>query len=118
LNGKIFLMNLNKNKVFRFKVLWSKTSIGVAVNQQHKENLDSPLTSFYFWPREDGWKLLKAELDSKPWMAEKAKNDILNDYTHILTFWLKNLDESLSLQNLKKHPLNIRIDFLGVNNFN
>lgn len=110
-------MKLKQKKVFRFKILWSKTSIGVAVNQQHKNKFDSPLTSFYFWPREDGWKLLKAELDSKPWMTEDSKNEILNGYTRILNFWLENLKGSFDIQRLENHNLSLLVDFLGVNTF-
>ena len=112
------IKNLETNQSFLFKVLWSKSFIGIAINEQQKANLSIPLTSFYFWPREDGWKLLKAELDSKPWMTEKSKTKILNDYTLLLNFWLKNLDKNLEIQNLKNHNLNLKVDFLGINGLN
>jgi 30S ribosomal protein 3 len=112
------MKNLETNKAFLFKVLWSKSFIGIAVNEQQKENLSIPLTSFYFWPREDGWKLLKAELDSKPWMTETSKTEILNDYTLILNFWSKNLDKNLEIHRLKRHGLNFEMDFLGINVLN
>lgn len=106
------------HKVFLFKVLWSKTSIGVAINQKDQNSFDTPLTSFYFWPREDGWKLLKAELDSKPWMTKQLKDEILNNYTHVLSFWLKNVNQRFEALQLRKGDLNLKIDFLGVQTFN
>ena len=92
------MTNLPQTNKFVFKILWSTSWVGVAVDEVDSKNYRTPLTAFYFWPREDGWKLLKAELDSKPWMTEKSKTKILNDYTLLLNFWLKNLDKNLEIQ--------------------
>lgn len=107
--------DLENNMPYLFKVLWSKNCIGIAINEKDSNNTNIPLTGFYFWPREDGWKLLKAELDSKPWMGKNAKKDILNSYTQIVHFWLKNIDQSVSIEGLKKHKLGIHLDILGIN---
>ena len=104
----------NQSK-YLFKVLWSKTYIGIAINEKHKENLDIPLTTFYFWPREEGWELLKAELDSKPWINEKSKIEILNGYTVILNFWLKTIYKTTNTKKLDTKSLPLNIDLLGMN---
>ena len=51
-------------------------------------------------------------------MTEKSKTKILNDYTLLLNFWLKNLDKNLEIQNLKNQNLNLKVDFLGINGLN
>ena len=112
-------MKQSKNQSkYLFKVLWSKTYIGIAINEKHKENFDVPLTTFYFWPREEGWKLLKAELDSKPWIDEKSKIEILNGYTLILNFWLNTIYKATKTKkpNTKSLPLNI--DIIALNTLN
>lgn len=98
-----------------FKVLWSKTYIGIAINEKHKENLDVPLTTFYFWPQEEGWELLKAELDSKPWISEKSKIEILNGYTVILNFWLKTIYKTTKTKKPNTKSLSLNIHILGMN---
>ncbi len=105
-----------KRNEYLFKILWSKSYIGVAINNIKNKELTTPLTTFYFWPREDGWKLLKAELDSKPWMTEESKFEILNAYTLIIKYWLENIkNKSLSNQKLALQNLNLNFDFLGMN---
>ena len=91
--------NLELNNQFIFKILWSNSCIGIAVDQLEEKNLSTPLTSFYFWPREDGWKLLKSELDSKPWMSQKVKKELLNSYTFIVNLWLNNLNNKVKIEN-------------------
>lgn len=104
-----------KKENFVFKILWSNTCIGVGVDQKNKEDFDIPLTSFYFWPREDGWKLLKSELDSKPWMTIKVKKELLNAYTSIINFWLENQNKKMKIENIEKHTLNLEIKLLAKN---
>lgn len=96
-------------QTYSFKLLWSKSCIGIAVDHQYTKNLSTPLTSFYFWPREDGWKLLKDELKSKPWMEEKKSIEILNAYREIVIFWLTNVEKNMSWENLDKPPLDLKI---------
>ena len=110
------MKTLKANKKYLFKILWSKTYIGIAIDEQYKKNCTIPLTVFYYWPQEDGWKLLKAELDSKPWMIEKDKQEILNSYTVIVNYWLVNVNKNITIQNAEIPDLNFNI--LGINSIN
>lgn len=101
---------------YLFKVLWSKTYIGIAINKVYQKDFNVPLTVFYFWPQEDGWKLLKAELDSKPWMNEKSKQEILNGYTLIINYWLENVNKNINIQDAKIP--NLKVDILAINSIN
>ena len=78
-----------------FKVIWTKSFIAIAVDKCYKSK-KIPLTTFYFWPREDGWKLLEKELESKPWIPEKDKISILNDYTNLINAWINRLNGNLN----------------------
>jgi 30S ribosomal protein 3 len=98
-----------EKKTYHFKVLWSQTYIGIAINI----NENTPLTTYYFWPREDGWALLKKELDSKPWIVETSKIEILNGYTVLINYWIKNSNKRLNILNKKKSFFNFEI--LGIN---
>nr|YP_009397122.1 Plastid-specifi c 30S ribosomal protein 3 [Spyridia filamentosa]ARW66308.1 Plastid-specifi c 30S ribosomal protein 3 [Spyridia filamentosa] len=71
---------------FTFKVLWLDNNVAIAVDHIIGDNT-SPLTSYFFWPRNDAWEQLRSELDSKPWIAEVQKIDLLNKATEIINFW-------------------------------
>ena len=103
-----------KNK-YLFKILWSQTYIAIAINEVYEKNYDIPLTTFYFWPREDGWKLLKSELDSKPWLLEKSKLEILNGYTVLINYWLKNINQKTNILRQTIKYLNLNLDILAIN---
>jgi hypothetical protein len=75
---------------FYYRVIWSGFCIGIAIDKKLKNNLKIPITSFYFWPRVNGWKLLKHELDLKPWLLEEERVKILNGYTKIILTWKNN----------------------------
>lgn len=109
---------LNKQSKYLFKVLWSKTYVGIAINEIHEDNYNIPLTTFYFWPREDGWKLLKAELDSKPWMEDKSKLEILNGFTVIINYWLQNINKNINLHNSTLEISDLNVVILGINSIN
>lgn len=103
------------NNKYLFKILWSQTYIAIAINELYEKNYDIPLTTFYFWPREDGWKLLKSELDSKPWLLEKSKLEILNGYTLLINFWLKNINQKTNSLKQTTSDLNLNLDILAIN---
>lgn len=108
---------MKKNKYF-FKVLWSQTSIAVAIDEIYQKNYVIPLTTFYFWPREDGWQLLKAELDSKPWLIDKSKIEILNGYTVLINYWIKNLSENRNILKRNENSLSLNLEILAINSIN
>ena len=76
---------------YRFKIIWGRTYIGLAVDKKLQGNVIYPITSFFFWPRENGWELMKDELNRKPWMTKEETITILNGYTTIINYWLKNV---------------------------
>nr|YP_011005118.1 putative plastid-specific 30S ribosomal protein [Analipus japonicus]WAM61981.1 putative plastid-specific 30S ribosomal protein [Analipus japonicus] len=88
----------NKN-YYLFKIIWSKNYLGLAVDKKLQNNLTLPLTTFFFWPRENGWQLLKEELSYKPWISKEDSINILNEYTKIINYWLLNAN---NIENIKK----------------
>lgn len=94
---------MTKNE-YILKIIWTKSDLAIAVEKLYKTTT-IPLTTFFFWPREDGWKLLEKELDSKPWINQDDKIQILNMYTNIINIWIKNDDEKLSRLDKKKYKI-------------
>ena len=76
-----------------FNIIWGKSYIGLAVDKKLSSRETCPITSFFFWPRENGWELLKDELINKPWMTKDDSIEILNNYTNIINYWLENVKE-------------------------
>ena len=85
-------MKTMKNN-YTFKIIWGKSYIGLAVDKKLNESLKVPITSFFFWPRENGWELLKMELQNKPWIKKEDTIEILNGYTLIINYWLSNVQK-------------------------
>lgn len=105
-------------KQYLFKIIWSKTDIGIAIDELQTGKHAIPLTTFYFWLREDGWNLLKFELDSKPWMNEKSKVAILNGYTILIQYWLKHSNKNFNLKNPCLDEISLNIKILALNSIN
>lgn len=81
---------IKKEKIlhYTFKIIWSKTYIGIAVDRIQPNLFNNiPISSFYFWPREDGWKLLKLDLEKNSLITIKDQKEILNGYNSIILYW-------------------------------
>jgi len=74
---------------FKIQTFLLDNSIGIAINQCYS-NVTLPLTSYYFWPKTDAWRLIQLELEAKTWLLESEKVAILNEVTGILNNWRKN----------------------------
>nr|ARW65072.1 Plastid-specifi c 30S ribosomal protein 3 [Polysiphonia sertularioides] len=74
---------------FTFRILWLDNNVAIAIDHVIGKSI-SPLTSYFFWPRNDAWEQMKTELDSKPWISEKEKIHLLNQATEVINFWQEN----------------------------
>ena len=88
---------------FTFRILWLDNNVAIAIDHVVKKNY-SPLTCYFFWPRNDAWEQLKNELDSKPWIDDKDKIAILNQTTEIINFWQEKGKQKSLLQAQEKFP--------------
>ena len=70
----------------KLQVLWLDSSLGLAINQE-TSNGSLPLTPYYFWPISEAWEQLRFELDSKSWILEKERIEILNQIVDIMNDW-------------------------------
>lgn len=75
---------------YSLSFLWLDKNLAVAVDQVFGRGHRSPITEYYWWPREDAWESLKDVLDErekKEWIRSADKIKLLNTLTDVINYW-------------------------------
>eukprot|EP00891_Asterochloris_glomerata_P001453 jgi/Astpho2/1453/Aster-06302 len=75
---------------YALNVLWLERNIGMAVDQVFGESETqrrAPVTEYFFWPRNDAWDEVKAAMETKPYISERQRIDLLNKVTQVIRLW-------------------------------
>ena len=89
----------NKPFQLKLKIVWFKNFLGLAIDQVSFGQQYS-LTPYYFWPRTEAWEQLKLELDSKFWLTQDEKIEVLKVAGDVMKYWLAYRDVK-TVENLK-----------------
>ena len=73
----------------KLKVFWHEQFLGLSIQQINQKKL-TPVTPYYLWPKTRAWEQLKLELDSRLWLREEEKIEVLNAASEIMNYWKKN----------------------------
>lgn len=77
------------------KFFWSSKKIAFALDDKVSGRF-TPLTPFYFFPKENGWEKIKKELKNKLWISNNVSLALLNSLTKVIEFWKMNKDKDIS----------------------
>jgi 30S ribosomal protein 3 len=87
----------------QLNILWLDTKIGLAVDQlQSGERI--PLTKYFFWPKTDAWDQIRRELDTKSWIVDSEKVELLSSTATIMNQW-QSSNNNTSIPMKKKRTL-------------
>lgn len=81
---------------YTLSVLWLDKNIGIAVDQIFAKDQRSPMSEYFFWPRNDAWEEIKVFLEAKSWIGERERVLLLNQCTEVINFWQDGEKKSLA----------------------
>lgn len=88
---------------YSLNFLWLDKNLAVSVDQVFGRGHRSPITEYFFWPREDAWEKLKSALEEKDWISRQDTVALLNTCTEVINYWQD--EERPSVQDaIAKYP--------------
>jgi 30S ribosomal protein 3 len=83
---------------FKLNILWLETKLGIGIDQI-QAGKQIPLTNYFFWPKSDTWDQIRDDLETKTWITNKERAEILNLTATIMNEW-QNKKSEISEPNL------------------